>query len=77
MHAVAEAERTAIALVKEKSLENQDDNYDSSSSSCFDTYTASSYGGQFSVPYLAALYPSPTFVEKFFDAFKYCHASTL
>eukprot|EP00957_Ditylum_brightwellii_P110705 8442645-Ditylum_brightwellii.AAC.1 len=43
MHAVAEAKRTVIALVEEKSWDNQDENYDSSS--CFDDFPASSHGG--------------------------------
>eukprot|EP00957_Ditylum_brightwellii_P010689 809128-Ditylum_brightwellii.AAC.1 len=39
--------------------------------------TIQHHSGQCKVPYLADLYPGPTLVEKFFDALKFCHASTL
>eukprot|EP00957_Ditylum_brightwellii_P055729 4222817-Ditylum_brightwellii.AAC.2 len=75
MCAVVEAERTAQAVAKEKTLENQEANNDSSSS--LDDYPAGAHGGQCWEPYLPDLYPGPTFVEEFFNVFKYCHASTL
>jgi hypothetical protein len=47
IHAVSEAKKTVISLVKEKSWDNQDENYDSSpsSDSPFDNYPASFHGG--------------------------------
>eukprot|EP00957_Ditylum_brightwellii_P050859 3856997-Ditylum_brightwellii.AAC.1 len=79
MHAVPETKKTVISLAEEKSQDSQDENYDSSSSSnsLFESYPTLSHGGLCQVPYLADMYPGPMFVEKTFDAFKCCHASTL
>ena len=81
IHAVCKAKNHVLALIKEKSYENQDEYYGSSSESSdenpFEKYPASSHGGHCKIPFLADSYPGPTFTEKFFEAFKYCHASTL
>eukprot|EP00957_Ditylum_brightwellii_P188593 14357766-Ditylum_brightwellii.AAC.1 len=73
MCAVAEDEATAQAIVKEKSWENQEAKYNFSSSD----HPVGSSDGQCCVPYLPDSYSGPTFVTKFFDGFKYYHASTL
>eukprot|EP00957_Ditylum_brightwellii_P148899 11337090-Ditylum_brightwellii.AAC.1 len=74
LYAVVEAEATALAVVNDISRDNEEAN-DSSSYDDDDPIGPSL--GICVVPHLSDLSPGPTFVTKFFSAFKYCHASTL